>query len=268
MVTPTKGTEHYVSRSDGRVYYYKTGRGEPLVFLHGTGSSGWSWKNVTDKFSEHFTCYIIDSPGFDHSDIPPRKYSPDDYTMAIFDVIDSVGIKKTNMVAAHTGAMVAVNMAVTYPERVNKLVLDGLPYWNVERGQAFFETRIKPRFKDVTSYDIPVDPLLTWEEAVKSNPNMNRELFEKREDIKRKSRHWSRLSLEAFTSFDIEAVAPRVKAATLIINGDGDRNFDEEGAKKGIKGSIHRVISQSPGQSHEYQPEEFVKIALPFLLDS
>ncbi len=267
-MTPIKGTEHYVSRPDGRVYYYKAGSGEPLIFLHGTGSSGWSWRNLIDKFAEHFTCYNIDAPGFDHSDIPPRKYSVDDYTKAILDLMDSAGIKEVNMVAAHTGAMVAVNMAATYPERVQKLVLDGLPFWNTERGEAYFASKIEPRFTDMTSYDIPVDPILSWEEAVKSNPNLNRELFEKREEIKRKSRHWSRLSLETFTSFDIEAIAPRVKVATLIINGDGDRNFDEEGAKKAIKGSIHRVIPNSPGQSHEYQPEEFAKLALPFLLDS
>lgn len=62
-------TGHYVSRKDGRVYYDKRGSGKPLIFLHAVGLSGWSWRRVIDSFAEHFTCYNIDLPGYDHSDV-------------------------------------------------------------------------------------------------------------------------------------------------------------------------------------------------------
>lgn len=267
MTTPMKGTEHYVSRPDGKVYYFRTGHGEPLVFLHAAGLSGWSFRNVIDKFAEHFTCYNIDLPGFDHSDIPPRKYSIEEFTKAILDVMDSAGIKETYIVGAHSGAMVAVDMAANYPERVKKLVLDGLGYWSTERGQAYFESGIKPRLTDVTSYDIPVVPFNTFEEAIKSIPGVDRERWKKSEEIKRKSRYWLSLTYDVITSYNTEATGPKVKAPTMILYGDEDRvRFAAERAREGIKGSILKIISDSPGQAHVNQPEEFVTLALSFLL--
>ena len=59
MTSTLMGTEHYVYRRDGRVYLRKIGGGEPLLFLHPVGSSGWSWRKVVDKFAKRFACYIV-----------------------------------------------------------------------------------------------------------------------------------------------------------------------------------------------------------------
>lgn len=40
MTSALTKTEHYVSRGDGRVYYYKVGHGEPLLLLHCIGYRG------------------------------------------------------------------------------------------------------------------------------------------------------------------------------------------------------------------------------------
>ncbi len=268
MTAPMKSTEHYVSRPDGQIYYFKTGHGEPLVFLHAAGLSGWSFRKVIDKFAEHFTCYNIDFPGFDHSDIPPKRYSIDENTTAILDVMESASIRETRIVGSHFGAMVAVHMAANYPERVKRLVLDGLGYWSRERGQAYFENGIKPRLTDVTSYDIPVVPFNTWEEAIKIIPGVDRERWKKSEEIKRKSRYWLSLTYEVITSYDTESTGPRVNVPTIIFYGDGDPvRFAADRAKEGIKGSIVKMVADSPGQVHINQPEEFVTQALPFLLN-
>ena len=63
MATATTRTEHYVSRPDGRVYYYKVGQGEPLVLLHNVELSSFIWEKVINTLAEHFTCYAIDMPG-------------------------------------------------------------------------------------------------------------------------------------------------------------------------------------------------------------
>ena len=40
--------------------------------------------------------------------------------------MDSLGIKKANVVGHHIGAKVAVELAINWPERVNKLVLSAI----------------------------------------------------------------------------------------------------------------------------------------------
>ena len=249
------------------------GRGEPAIFLHAADISGWTWRKVIPKLAEHITCYNIDMPGFDHSDVPPRKYSIEDFTQSVVDVMDSAGLKLTNIIADHTGSMVAVDLAGTHPHRVGKMVLDGLPYWDAEGGRAYFENSFVPRHTDLTSYDIHVEPMLTWEEAVARHPsNANREIWAKREEIKRKSRLWTRLCQEANTGYDVVEAGAKVRAPTLLIYGQSDMvRFSGEQARapapEAIKGSVLRVFPGAPGSAHQHDPEEFTRQALDFLLE-
>ncbi len=260
-------TGHYVSRKDGRVYYDKRGSGKPLIFLHAVGLSGWSWRRVIDSFAEHFTCYNIDLPGYDHSDVPARQYIIEDFTDAIVDVMDSAGIAQTKIVGDHSGAMVAVDLARRYPQRVERMALDGMPYWSKEGGRAFFEKNFRPQHTDTTSYDIPVSPMWTYEEALVHYPSWDKELWTKREEIKSKSRLWIRLSQDANTGYDMQEAGPKVKTPTLLMYGAGDlRRFDGERAHEGIQGSTLKIFSESPGGVHDIMPEEFTRTAIQFLL--
>ena len=261
-------TDHYVPSPDGRVYYAKLGQGDPLLLLHPAGISGWSWRKVINNFAQHYTCYNIDLPGHDHSDIPPRQFSTEDYLKAILNVMDSAGISEASILGSHTGAMISVIMAALHPSRVRRMVLDGVPYWNKKAGQTYFEKHVSAAFTDITSFDRPVWPLSTWEEASAGNLNLTREGWEKSEEIKQKSRYWIRLTFESICDFDMTAIGPKVKIPSLILHGDGERiRFSEEEAKKGIHGTTLKVIEKSPGPVHEHQPEVFTRLALDFLLD-
>ncbi|MBI2166319.1 MAG: alpha/beta hydrolase [Chloroflexi bacterium] len=258
----------YVWRPDGGVHYSKVGRGDPLILLHNFELSSFIWRRVIDKFAEHFTCYRIDLPGHGYSDIPPRKYAMNDYAKAIIDVMDKLGIPKADIVASHGGCLAGVEMAVSYPQRVKKIVFDGVPYWNKERGRAVFEGWWKPMFTDTTWCDIPVIPVRTWEEVVKRNPNspfMDREHFEESEAVARKSRRWIRLSFESLTSYDVEEAGPKIKAPVLMINGEKDMlRRGEKRALEGIKGSVLKVVEGV--RPHWNRPDEFAKLTLDFLL--
>lgn len=265
---PTR-TEHYVSRADGRVYYYKVGRGEPLLLLHGIGYRARDWEPVIGELAQRFTCYAVDLPGFDHSDIPPTKYSVEDFVRAIVDVLDSAGIAQTSIIGSHTGSIVALTLAAAYPYRVKRLVHDGLPYWDEEEGRKFFEAIIRPQLTDTVSYDIPVAPLMTWEEAVERRPDITRVGWQRNEEIKLKSRRWMHVSYEAVTSFNITEVGPRVKSPTLLGYGENEIiGFGAEPANKGVEGSILTVVKGCPGVVYDFMPDQFLKLTLPFLAGS
>ena len=104
-----------------------------MVFLHNIELSSFIWEKTIDKFARHFTCHVIDLPGHDHSDIPPRQYSFGDYGEAIVDVLDGAGIQQASFVGSHGGCVVALNLAASHPERVKKL---GAPYWNLEQATS------------------------------------------------------------------------------------------------------------------------------------
>ncbi len=67
----------------------------------------------------------IDLPGFggsDGSDAPPTIA---DYASSIPCVLDSLGLDQADVLGHHTGALVATELALSFPKRVRKLILNG-----------------------------------------------------------------------------------------------------------------------------------------------
>jgi len=273
MGSTTTGTEHYVARQEGgRVYCYQVGRGEPLVFM--SKGSGRSFRLVTDMFASHFTCYVLDAPGYDRSDIPrswlaTKRWSVPDYTEAVLEVLDIVGITQCSFVGDHTGSMIVLDIAANHPGRVKKLVLDCLPYWDQRKGEIVWEKFYKPQNSDTNSYDVPVIPLLLpWDEAKEKEPGLTLEEWKILDELNRRDRRWHRVHQEANAHFDTESLGPRVKAPTLLIYGEGDPTLrGAERANAAIENSIIKVLRGTPGSAHESQPKEFAKDAVDFLLD-
>lgn len=272
------GTEHYIYRKDGKIRIYCVGGGEPVLFIHGVRNSGWTWRGVIGELSRHFACYVVDLPGFDRSDIPPRQYSMDDFAEAMVDVMDATGLEQTNIIGEHTGAVLGVLLAAKYPERVKKLVLDGLLFWNSDQGKVIWEKFFLPDFTDTTAYHLPVVSLVSWEEAkatgqgnvagrsIEEATESDREVWEKQEEIHRRSRLWERYTYESITRCDIVAAGARVKAPTLLLCGDRDvASHSVEKARAGIKGSMLTWVSDCPGYVHAQQPDQLVKETLAFL---
>jgi pimeloyl-ACP methyl ester carboxylesterase len=265
MATAMTRTEHNVSREDGNVYYYKVGQGEPLVFLHNVELGHFIWEKTIDRFAEHYTCYVVDLPGHDQSDIPPRQYRVEDYTKAILDVLDSIGLQQTSFVGSHGGCVVIVDIAVNHPERVKKIVFDGVPYWNLERGKILWERFWLPKFTDHTSYDVPVYPLGYWTDLVKEDPTRDTVHDENAERISQKSRHWISLTFDAITKYDVEAAGPKVKAPVLLAYGEHDAlRRGEQRAIDGIPNAVHKVVPGA-GSIHWDTPDEFVRMTMDFL---
>ena len=282
MATVLTGTEHYIYRKDGRIYLYRVGGGDPVLFIHGVRSSGWTWRRSLGELSRQFACYVVDMPGYDRSDIPPKQYSMEDFADAMLDVLDAAGLESVHIVGEHTGAILAVLLAGQHPDRVSKLVLDGLPYWSLEQGKVIWERFFQPLYTDATSYPLPVFPLLTWEEARAIGPNTrltvagrliqeateeHRQVWEKQEEIHRRSRLWERYTHQSTTRCDIMTAGSKVNKPTLLLYGDRDSvRPSAEKAKEGIKGSIFKEIANSPGYVHAQQPEQFAQEASDFLL--
>jgi pimeloyl-ACP methyl ester carboxylesterase len=242
------------------------GNGDLTLFIHALGQRGSTWGKVIDQCAKHLTCFNLDLPGFYRSDIPPRQYSVEDYVKAILDVMDEIGSDRLNLVGDHTGSLLALVLASNHPDRVNKLVLDGLPYWNKEQGKALWEKFFLPMFTDKASYHLPVLPLSTWREAKESNPELQRKEWQKADEIRRRSRLWSRMSLEAISKYDSTSDGPNIDQPTLLIYGDGDKvRRTETQAHKDIKRSVLKVIPESPGPVGRYQPDTFAKLVVEFL---
>jgi pimeloyl-ACP methyl ester carboxylesterase len=278
MAIKLNGEECYLNRPDGKIYYVKTGNGEPVVLLHSAGYSAESWANVVPALSSRFTCYVVDLPGYDHSDVPTYKYTIEDFAQAISEVMAHAGIDRASFVGDHTGAMIAVHMAVNHPRLVDKIVCDGLPYWNKERGRIVFERFMMRTYTDTTSYDTPVLPVRTWENYQTYNPEATRDGYDRYVELLNKCRLWWRYTHEATTNYDMQSTAAKVTQPLLVIYSEGDYlRRGEAKLREETQASVQVIagVSTSAHFDPRYWPElrptnpvEFNSLAMDFLLQS
>jgi 3-oxoadipate enol-lactonase len=105
------------------LYYERSGDGPRLLFLNGSGSSIATSELLIKLFTSDFEVVVHDQRGLGKSEIPPGPYTMADYAADAAALLDHVGWDTTRVVGVSFGGMVAQELAVTWPERVERLAL-------------------------------------------------------------------------------------------------------------------------------------------------
>jgi len=103
--------------------YDVRGRGSPLVLIQGVGVGRWGWEPVADRLARRFQVITIDNRGIGASDAPPGHYSTRMLADDVLAVLDHAGIQRASVVGTSLGGMIAQELALAHPERVERLVL-------------------------------------------------------------------------------------------------------------------------------------------------
>jgi 3-oxoadipate enol-lactonase len=105
------------------VYYERRGDGPQLLFLNGSGSSIATSELLINLFANDFDVVVHDQRGLGRSEIPAGPYSMVDYAADAAALLDEIGWERARVVGVSFGGMVAQELAVTWPERVERLAL-------------------------------------------------------------------------------------------------------------------------------------------------
>ena len=118
----------YIPINDVKLYYEVYGEGQPLLLLHGNGSSIGAFNNQIPELSKKYKVYAIDSRAqgrsSDSTEALSYKLMADD--MAQF--IKNLGLTNVNIVGWSDGAIIGIELAYAYPELLNKVVAIGANY--------------------------------------------------------------------------------------------------------------------------------------------
>jgi len=105
------------------LYYESTGEGQPLLFIHGLGSSARDWELQVAFFSPDYQVVTYDVRGHGRSDKPPGPYSTPLFADDTAELIRSLGIAPVHVVGISMGGMITFQLAVDAPELVKSLVI-------------------------------------------------------------------------------------------------------------------------------------------------
>ncbi len=115
---------------EGQVHYVTEGTGEPVLLLHETPRSWMAYSDVIPLLAKSYRVIAMDTLGFGDSDPPLGVFEIGDFAESVAHFLDSLGITKIDIMGERTGACIALEVAVRWPERVRRLILTGLPFWN------------------------------------------------------------------------------------------------------------------------------------------
>jgi pimeloyl-ACP methyl ester carboxylesterase len=99
------------------------GDGPPLLFLHGLGGIWQNWLLNLPAFMESHRVVALDLPGFGQSEMPAGEISIPSFARTVDAVCDRIGVDGPVVVGNSMGGFVGAELAVSFPTRVEKLVL-------------------------------------------------------------------------------------------------------------------------------------------------
>jgi pimeloyl-ACP methyl ester carboxylesterase len=105
------------------VYYERWGSGPRLLFLNGSGTDLDSTRFLVELFAEGFEVVVHDQRGLGRTSIPAGPYRMADYAADAAALLDHVGWASARVVGVSFGGMVAQELAVTWPRRIERLAL-------------------------------------------------------------------------------------------------------------------------------------------------
>jgi pimeloyl-ACP methyl ester carboxylesterase len=122
-----RNTSRYASNGKLRIAYELQGtmhRRRPwLVLIQGMGFDRSGWEPVLPALRRRFRLVVVDNRGTGRSGRPDGSFAVADMASDVVAVLDAAGIGRAHVLGASLGGMVAQELAISWPERIGRLVL-------------------------------------------------------------------------------------------------------------------------------------------------
>jgi len=257
------------------INYKVQGQGEPLIMISGLNSDHSSWKSQTGLFKKYFRTITFDNRGVGKSDKPAGPYTIKMMTDDTIGLMDHLNIEKAHVLGVSMGGMIAQELAINHPERVDKLVLgctfarrDGTSGFSSEMNKALeaYErsSRDEASLRRFASVSMPL-AINKWSYRVFILPLMKIAIrFYKKTTGPAEQ-------LEAVSAHDTADRLGMIKASTLVITGTEDRCINPASSEVIASLVPNAKLAKVLGGGHNFSVEmrgEFNREVLNFLRNS
>jgi len=106
---------HYVEHGVGGV--------GPVVLLHGFPLNGAMWDDLVPALADRYHLIVPDLRGHGQTAMPPGPYAMADHAADVVALLDKLGVERTAIVGLSMGGYIALQLMMTYPERIIAAVL-------------------------------------------------------------------------------------------------------------------------------------------------
>lgn len=254
------------------MWHKTSGIGQPVVLLHGaTGSPESYWEPQIPVLSRHFKVILMQYPGYGAEEGDRERFSIPNTADALRRLLDELGLDKVNLVGLSLGGAVSLQFALTYPERVRRMVLaDTLSGVRTERFRRFLEYALIGAIEQGGS-DLMYDVNLIFAFS-------ERYLDESQAELEAGKAAWRSIDVRRYTAmlrsileWSIDDRLHEIQAPALVLWGSEDIELPRVYSERIASALPHAVMSVIEGAGHKScadLPEQFNKAVLAFLLDA
>ncbi len=110
---------------DIKLSYIEAGQGEVLILLHGNGENCFYFAHQIEYFSSEYRVIAIDTRGHGDSPMGDAPFTIKQFASDLYGFMDEHSIEKASILGFSDGGNIALEFALSHPERVERLILNG-----------------------------------------------------------------------------------------------------------------------------------------------
>lgn len=259
----TAGTGKRVEVNGMQMYYEVSGRGDPLVVLHGAYMNIPGMGEIIPMLAETHTVYALEFQGHGRTTDIDRPITYPNLADDVAAFMDAVDLEQADVFGYSMGAAAGLQLAIRHPEKVDQLIAASAAY-DAEGWQPAFREFIP----QMTVEMFTQMPFAEEYKKLAPNPDGFPALVEKLIALEKEPMAW-------------EAEVDVLESPVLIITGDADVATLEHSVAMfrllggGVMGDMGQPLPESrlavlPATSHTaviMQPDLLMSHIGPFLAD-
>jgi len=242
----------YTDAPGFRMYYEEHGNGFPLLLINGLGSDHLEWLHQLPAFEARFRLVVFDNRGTGLTDVPPGPYSTAQMADDAASLLRALGIPRAHVLGVSLGGMIAQEVALRHPDRVDRLVLGCTGPGG--------ELSVRPSPEAMAAFALAKGedpeaelrrmlPFLYTDVCIRERPE-EIEGFVRRRLANPTPPEGYLGQLSAAVSHDASSRLEKIRARTLVITGDADRLVNWENSLR-LAGRIpEATLVVLPGAPH------------------
>jgi 3-oxoadipate enol-lactonase len=261
----------YYTTPDNCRLYYATLNIEaarpPVVFLNGTSQTTVYWEPHANAFSPHFGALRYDARAQGKSDIGTREVSADIHTADLQNLLDHLNVQKAHLIGISHGAYIALKLAATAPNLVDRLVLCSIGKDSGAQVKLIIRSWLEILQRaDIETMAWATLPLVFGKRFL----NHNRTILDKivtaiavRNDKEALMAHFNAIARYPSTESFLKAI----KCPTLVISGSDDPIVSQQDARQLAKNchGCHEIFPETGHSIPVESPALFQQVVLDFL---
>lgn len=259
-----------VKVGDLEICYRTLGEGFPLVFIMGlTANMDWWDPELLDDLSAHYQLLLFDNRGSGRTVTPQGDFTIEQFAGDTSGLMDALGIDRAHVMGVSMGGMIAQELALDYPDKVEKLVLCATNCGGREAVLPDREVLARLVDRSGTSHELMERflSLLFCEKWLVDNPDYVNE-FKRRYLIRPATDEDAARQFMATVRFRTYERLPLIDKPTLIACGTEDILIPAENSRilaKRIPGAVLVEFEQAAHGFINQCREEFVDVLTGFL---